>query len=257
MPGTLYLVSMPIGHPDDLTLRALRILRTVPIIAAEDPARTKPLLAAHAIETPLTSYHDRNKEDKAPVLIRRLQEGESVALVAEAGTPAVVDPGLVLIRQALASGIRVVPVPGPSAALAAVPASGLSGDRFVFEGFLPRRSEARRRSLAVLRHDARTVILFETPARLRSTLATIRSLLGNRRLVLAHDLTKPDEELLRGTVEEVLKTLASRSLRGDITLVVEGAGRRPAKRSSKTSKEASRRRVSGSSHGRSGRGVPD
>lgn len=257
MTGTLYLVSMPIGHPDDLTLRALRILRNVPIIAAEDPARTKPLLAAHAIETPLTSYQDLNKDDKTPVLIRRLQGGESVALVSDAGTPAVVDPGLFLIRQALASGIRVVPVPGPSAALAAVPASGLSGDRFVFEGFLPRRSEARRRSLAVLRHDPRTVVLFETPARLRSTLAAIRNLLGNRRLVLAHDLTKPDEELLRGTVEEVLKTLAPRSLRGEVTLVVEGAGRGPAKRHGKIPREATRRRVSGSSPGRSVRRVPD
>ncbi len=254
MTGTLYLVSMPIGHAEDVTLRALRILRTVPIIAAEDPARTKPLLAAHAIETPLTSYHDRNKEDKAPVLIRRLEEGESVALVAEAGTPVVVDPGLFLIRQALASGIRVVPVPGPSAALAAVPASGLSGDRFVFEGFLPRRAAARRRSLALFRQDPRTVILFETPARVRSTLAAIRSLLGNRRLLLAHDLTKPDEELLRGTVQEVLKTLASRSLRGEVTLVVEGAGRRPAQWRRKA---ASRRRVSGSSRGRTGRGALD
>ena len=254
MAGTLYLVSMPIGHPDDLTLRALHILRNVRIIAAEEPAQTQPLLAAHSIETPLTSYHDRNKEEKAPVLVSRLADGESVALIAQAGTPAVVDPGLFLVRQALASGIRVVPVPGPSAALAALPVSGLPADRFVFEGFLPTRSEGRRRSLEALRHEPRTLVLFETPARVRSTLGAIRSLLGNRRLLLAHDLTRPNEELLRGTVDDVLRTLGARSLHGEVTLVVEGAEPRPAKRRGRT---VSRRRAFGSPHGRTARKVPD
>jgi 16S rRNA (cytidine1402-2'-O)-methyltransferase len=254
MAGTLYLVSMPIGHPEDLTLRALHILRTVRIIAAEEPAETQPLLAAHSIETPLTSYHDRNKEDKASVLISRLEDGESVALVSDGGTPAVVDPGLFLIRQALAAGIRVVPVPGPSAALAALPVSGLPGDRFVFEGFLPARSEGRRRSLEALRHEPRTMVLFETPARVRSTLAAIRTLLGNRRLLLAHDLTRSNEEMLRGTVDDVLRSLGSRSLRGEITLVVEGAEPCSGKRRGKA---LSRRRASGSPHGRTARRVPD
>ena len=222
MAGTLYIVSTPIGNPDDITLRAVRILNKVAIVAAEDPRCSQALFAHHAITTPLTSYHDLNKEDKTPVLVRRLEEGQSVALVSDAGTPLISDPGAFLVRQALASGIRVVPVPGPSAVLAALSASGLAGEAFVFLGNLPRQKRRRSRLLAQMRGDARPLVLFESPGRLRTTLREIQAVLGNRRMALARDLTKSGETIVRGTAEELLRGPASHPGRGEITLVVAG-----------------------------------
>ena len=226
MAGTLYIVSTPIGNPEDVTLRALRILREVAVVAAEDPQSTKPLLTRYAIETPVTSYHRLIQHEKAPVLIARLMEGESVALVSDAGTPVIADPGQYLIAQALAHGIRVVPVPGASALLAALSASGLPGESFLFLGSLPEPPRARRKALQDVESEPRTLILFESSDRIAVTLATIRATLGNRRIILARDLTKPTEEFVRGTVKEVLKTLGSLPSRGEVTVIVEGCRQR-------------------------------
>ncbi|MEK6618766.1 MAG: 16S rRNA (cytidine(1402)-2'-O)-methyltransferase, partial [Nitrospirota bacterium] len=244
--GVLYIVSTPIGNPDDITLRALRILREVAIVAAEDTQSTSALFAHHAIDTPLTSYHNLNKEDKTPVLLRRLEDGQSVALVSDAGTPVISDPGSFLITQALAAGIRVMPVPGPSAILAALSASGLVGDTFLFLGYLPGRTGLRRRLLARLCGEYRTLILFEYPNRLRATVTDIRSVLGNRRIVLAEDLTTSCEEFVRGTAEEVLRSVASRPHRGEITLVVEGNRHRKRSGATRGVRSATRQRASGS-----------
>jgi 16S rRNA (cytidine1402-2'-O)-methyltransferase len=222
MAGILYIVSTPIGNLEDISFRALRILKEVAIVAAEDTRHTKTLLTHYGINTPLTSYHDFNKEEKAPVLLERLKEGRSVALVSDAGTPTISDPGYFLITQVLAAGLRVVPVPGASALLAALAASGLPTDAFVFEGFLPRKAGPRRRLLESLREERRTVVVFESPHRLRSSLEVIREVLGARRIVLARELTKLHEEVLRGTAEELLKELDTRTLKGELTLVLEG-----------------------------------
>jgi 16S rRNA (cytidine1402-2'-O)-methyltransferase len=222
MAGVLYIVSTPIGNLEDISLRALRVLKEAAIIAAEDTRHTKTLLSHYGIGTPLTSYHDFNKEEKTPVLIARLKDGHDVALVSDAGTPAISDPGYYLTTQALVAGIQVVPIPGPSALLAALAASGLPTDAFVFEGFLPRKPGPRRRLLESLRDESRTVILFESPHRLRASLEAIRDTLGGRRIVLARELTKMHEEFLRGTAEELLAALKARSLKGEITLVLEG-----------------------------------
>ncbi len=224
MAGTLYLVSTPIGNPEDLTLRALRILKEVPVIAAEDPTRTALLCARHAIDTPLTSYHNNNKEGKTPVLIARLQAGQDVALVSDGGTPLLCDPGLFLATRALAAGIPVVPVPGASAALAALTASGFPADSFLVLGTLPASRPARRSLLHNLRRDPRTLVLFESPGRVKSTLHLLGELLGNRRLVIAMDMTTEKERYVRGTAAEVAQTLLQAPACHDLTLVVEGAG---------------------------------
>lgn len=220
MSGLLYLVSTPIGNPEDMTIRAIRVLKEVAIVAAEDTSRAHSLFLHYSIDTPLTSYHDL--KEKTPVLIRRLHEGQSIALVSDDGTPLISDPGSFLVTQALASGIRVVPVPGPSAILAALSASGLSSEAFVYHGYLPKKSTQRRLALEALRMERKTLVLFESPGRLRSSLEAIHAVLGNRRIVLARELTKPNEEFLRGTVEEVLVKWGSGLLQGEITLVVEG-----------------------------------
>ena len=230
MAGSLYIVGTPIGNPDDLSLRALRILRDVAVIAAEDPQCTQALMARHGIATPLTSYQNDNKEEKIPVLIQRLQDGLSVALVSDAGTPAIVDPGALLIDEALRRGIPVVPVPGPSALLASLSASGLPGDSFVFAGALPARQAARRNVLRALRSEQRTIVLFESPRRLPAALKALRAALGNRRIALACDLTTPRERFFRGTLDEIIRAHTTPPIEGELTLVVEGTRRRQARR---------------------------
>src|SRR5438093_13415059 len=185
MAGILYIVSTPIGNPDDITVRAVRILDKVATVPAEDPRCSQSLIAHHAITTPLTSYHDLNKEDKTLVLIRRLEEGQSVALVSDAGTPLISDPGAFFVRQALASGIRVVPVPGPSAVLAALSASGLAGEAFVFLGTLPRQKGRRSRLLTQMRGVDRPLVRYESRSRLRATLQQLDALHGNQRMALS------------------------------------------------------------------------
>jgi 16S rRNA (cytidine1402-2'-O)-methyltransferase len=222
MAGSLYIVGTPIGNPDDLSLRAIRILQDVDVIAAEDPQRTQALLVRHGITTPLTSYQNDNKEEKIPVLIQRMREGRSVALVSDAGTPAIVDPGALLIREALRQNIPIAPIPGPSALLAALSVSGLPGDTFVFAGLLPARPAARRTFLRALRPEQRTIVLFESPRRLPEALKALRDALGNRRIVLACDLTTPRERFVRGTLDEIIRARTTLPIEGELTLVVEG-----------------------------------
>lgn len=220
--GTLYIVSTPIGNLEDITLRALNILRDVQIIAAEDTRHTQKLLQHYHITTMQTSYHDHNKEEKGEILISRLKEGSNVALVSDAGTPGISDPGYYLINRAIGEGIQVTPVPGPTAAIAALSISGLPTDAFVFEGFLPPRRTARQKKLRELSGERRTLILYEAPHRLASTLRDIAEVLGNRRIVLTRELTKVFEEVIRGRVSEVIAAIEGRRLKGEMTLLLEG-----------------------------------
>ena len=220
--GTLYIVSTPIGNLEDITLRALNILRDVQIIAAEDTRHTQKLLQHYHISTVQTSYHDHNKEEKAEILISRLREGRDIALVSDAGTPGISDPGYYLINRAIGEGIKVTPIPGPTASIAALSISGLPTDAFVFEGFLPAKRGARQKKLRELSTERRTLILFEAPHRLASTLRDIAEVLGDRKIVLTRELTKIFEEVIRGRVSEVIAKIEGRRLKGEMTLLLEG-----------------------------------
>ncbi|NKB81608.1 MAG: 16S rRNA (cytidine(1402)-2'-O)-methyltransferase [Nitrospirales bacterium] len=222
MNGTLYIVSTPIGNLEDLTFRALRILQEVSVIAAEDTRRTQKLCTHYGVRTTLTSYHDFNKEQKTPILLNRLEEGFSIALVSDAGTPLISDPGYYLLTQALAHNLQVVPIPGPSAVLTAISASGLPTDTFSFHGFLPRKAMAKTQFLQNLAYERGTIILFETPHRVKKTLDAIYDIFRDRRIVLMRELTKSHEEIVRGTVAEVRETCLTRTFKGEITLVLEG-----------------------------------
>lgn len=222
MSGTLYVVSTPIGNLEDITLRALRILKEVAIIAAEDTRHTQKLLSHFDIHTTLTSYHDFNKEEKTPVLLSKMGEGASIAIVSDAGTPTLSDPGFYLIREAIRAGLSVSPIPGPAAAIAALAVSGLPPDRFVFEGFLPKKKGARARRLEQLKPDPRTLIFYESPFRIVGLLEEIKTILGDRPVVVAREITKMFEEFIRGTVTEVLEKIGKKTVKGEITLVVGG-----------------------------------
>ena len=248
MSGLLYVVSTPLGNVEDITLRALRVLKHVDVIAAEDPGQIQRLFRHYRIRTPVTSYHNLNKEEKAPVFLDRLEKGHSLALVCDAGTPLVCDPGAYLVRRALNAGIRVVPVPGPSAILAALAVSGFPGSPFVFRGFLPTAQAARRRALRAMRNDPCTSVLFESGPRLSATLLEIAAVSPRRQMVLACNLTKPDEVLLCGTARDVSRQWeASDRQHGlsEITLVVSGSAG-AGKRGTGRKKRATRRGVSGS-----------
>ena len=203
MPGTLFVVATPIGNLEDITLRALRVLRTVNLVAAEDTRRTRTLLQHYDIPTPVTSLHEHNERGKSLELLARLTAGESVALVSDAGTPLVSDPGFVLVREAIAAGVRVEAVPGPSAVIAALSVSGLPLESFTFLSFAPSRSAPRRRWLEDLKGEGRTLVFFETPHRIGDTLADIAEVLGNRWVVVARELTKVHESVYRGWATEL------------------------------------------------------
>ena len=222
MVGILFIVSTPIGNLEDITFRAVRTLKEASTIAAEDTRRTKKLCTHFGIGTPLTSYHDFNKEEKTPIFLHRLQEGDHIALVSDAGTPLISDPGFFLVRQAIAAKIPVVPIPGPSAVLAALVASGFPTDAFSFDGFVPRKSGARLQLFKRLETEGRTTILFETPHRLRSTLEALRDTVGTRPLAMARELTKLHEEILRGTAQELLQSVLTKRIKGEVTIVIEG-----------------------------------
>ncbi|MFQ5949222.1 MAG: 16S rRNA (cytidine(1402)-2'-O)-methyltransferase [Nitrospiria bacterium] len=226
MPGTLYVVGTPIGNLEDITFRAVRILKEVAIIAAEDTRHTQKLANHFDIDTPLTSYHDFNKEEKTPVLLARLREGDSIALVADAGTPTLSDPGYYLIKQSILAGISVRPIPGPTAAAAALSFSGLPTDRFAFEGFLPRKKGKRAKRLEALQSDQRTLIFYESPHRLTAFLEEIRSIFGERRIAMGRELTKRFEEVIYGGVSEVIERIKAKRPKGEITVVVEGCRRK-------------------------------
>lgn len=220
--GKLYLVATPIGNLEDITYRAVRMLKEADVIAAEDTRQTRKLLSHYGIGGTLVSYHEHNKRTSGPALIERLLEGQSVALVSDAGLPGISDPGEDLVRLAIEAGIAVVPVPGASASLSALIVSGLPSTPFRFAGFLPRERNRLSEALEALRQAEETIIVYESPHRLAATLAAMRRTLGNRRIVLARELTKKHEELLRGTLDEALSHLAEHPPRGEYVLVVEG-----------------------------------
>jgi 16S rRNA (cytidine1402-2'-O)-methyltransferase len=216
--GTLFVVATPIGNLEDITLRALRILREVSIIAAEDTRRTAHLLARHAIATPTTSLHAHNERQKAPGLVERLLAGQSVALVSDAGTPTISDPGAHLIAAAVAAGVRVEPVPGPSAILAALTASGLPFDSFAFLGFPPTKAKDRTQWFERLRQIGGTIVFFEAPHRIERTLTELQSIVGNCPISVGRELTKAHEESVRGPISLVLNQMPES--RGEFTVVV-------------------------------------
>jgi 16S rRNA (cytidine1402-2'-O)-methyltransferase len=217
--GTLFVVATPIGNLEDITHRALRVLREVSLIAAEDTRRTARLLARFAIQTPMTSLHEHNETHKAPSLLRRLQQGENLALVSDAGTPTVSDPGETLIRAAIGAGVRVEAVPGASAAIAALAASGLSGENFAFLGFPPTRGKDRIEWFDRLLKIGCTAVFFEAPHRILATLEKLRAVAGECQVCIARELTKAHEELVRGPISEAISRLGEP--RGEYTVVVK------------------------------------
>jgi len=225
--GTLYIVATPIGNLEDMTVRAVRILREVDLIAAEDTRHTRKLLTHFGISKPLTSYFDHNKTVKGTLILDKLKDGISVALVSDAGTPCISDPGYQLVRDAVAAGVPVVPIPGACAAVAALSVSGLPTDSFVFEGFLPNRGGKRREKLTVLKEERRLLIFYEAPSRLMATLTDIADIFGDRDVVVAREITKIYEELLRGRVSTILAALQGRQLKGEIVLLVGPSGETP------------------------------
>lgn len=220
---TLYLVATPIGNLEDITLRALRVLKECSLIAAEDTRKTQRLMARYDIHTPLTSYYEHNKLAKLDAVLGALERGD-VAMVSEAGMPGISDPGFELVRAAIERGVTVTPLPGASAPVAALTASGLPTDRFLYLGFLPRRAAERRRALAELRDFPHTLVAFEAPHRLADALGDIGAVLGpDRRVVVARELTKVHEEIARGAAAELAQRYQDTPPRGEITLVIAGA----------------------------------
>jgi 16S rRNA (cytidine1402-2'-O)-methyltransferase len=223
-PGVLYVVATPIGNLEDVSPRALRILSEVAVIACEDTRHSARLLSPNLIRTPTVSYFEHNEERRTPELIERLRRGESVAIITDAGTPAISDPGYRLVRAALAAGIRVAAVPGPSAVVAAISISGLPTDRFTFEGFLPQRTSARRRALEPLGREPRTMVFFEAARRLEETLAEMGAVFGaDREAAVVREITKTFEESVRGTLAELHARFSAIEPRGEIVIVVAGA----------------------------------
>ncbi len=224
--GILYIVSTPIGNLEDITLRSLRILKEVDLVAAEDTRHTGLLFRHFGIQTQLTSYFEGNELKKREFILSRLKKGAQIALVSDAGTPGISDPGFRLIQIAIQNQIPVVPIPGPSALITALSVSGLPTDAFLFKGFLPHKSSKRKDFLKQLEEVRETLILYESPHRILETLKDIQEILGDREMVLARELTKLYEEVLRGRVSEIQEQTKEKRLKGEITLVVSGRGRK-------------------------------
>ncbi|HHV95328.1 MAG TPA: 16S rRNA (cytidine(1402)-2'-O)-methyltransferase [Clostridiaceae bacterium] len=220
--GTLYLVATPIGNLEDITLRALRVLNEVDLIAAEDTRQTVKLLNHYNIKKPLVSYHEHNKVSKGNYLIEQLLSGKNIALVSDAGTPGISDPGEDLVKLAIENNIAVTMVPGPVAAIMGLVLSGLPAGRFVFEGFLPMNKRARKERLEYLKNEVRTIILYEAPHKLLYTLNDLYDILGNRKVVLARELTKIYEEFLRCDLSEAIKHFEEQSPKGEYVVILEG-----------------------------------
>lgn len=225
--GRLYLVATPIGNLEDISLRALRILREADLVACEDTRQTQKLLSHYDLHKRLESYHEHNELTRAPELVIELEQGAQVALVSDAGTPTVSDPGHRLVSLCLRHGIPVVPVPGPSALVAAIAASGLASEEFTFLGFLPARAGERRKALRALASEHRALVFFEAPHRLLESLEDALELLGNRPAVIAREVTKLHEEFLRGHLEEILAQFRRKPLRGEITVLLGADDGRP------------------------------
>lgn len=222
MPGTLYVVATPIGNLEDITHRALRVLREVDIIACEDTRHTRKLLNHYGIKTKVTSYHDHNERERSAELLQTLASGSDVAIVSDAGTPAISDPGFRLVNEASGQGVSVVALPGPTALITALVASGLPTDEFFFAGFLPARSGARRTRLAELRNIPATLIFYEAPHRIAATLNDALEILGEREAVVARELTKIHEEIVRARLSELAERFGSEErTRGEIVLLID------------------------------------
>ena len=220
--GILYICGTPIGNLEDITLRALKILKEVNLIAAEDTRHTLKLLNHYRINTKITSYYEYNKFKKAPYLVKILKKGQDIALVSDAGMPGISDPGYVLIDLALKNNIKIIPIPGVSALITALVVSGLPTDKFVFEGFLPRKIKERKRYFKSIENEERTIIFYETPHRLKRALKDMLEILGDRKVVLARELTKMYEEIIRGKLSQILSKIDSKEIKGEITLIVQG-----------------------------------
>lgn len=225
MAGMLYLCATPIGNLQDMTPRVVEALKQVDLIAAEDTRNSRKLLTAFDIHTPMTSYHEYNKVEKAEQLVAQLQAGKNIALITDAGTPAISDPGEVLVCKCQEAGIKVTSLPGPAACITALTLSGLPARRFCFEGFLPADKKERREILDELSEEGRTIILYEAPHHLVKTLTELKEALGNRRITLCRELTKKFETVLPTTLEEALKLYETEEPRGEYVLVLEGKSR--------------------------------
>ncbi len=224
--GILYIVSTPIGNLEDITLRALRTLKEVDLIAVEDTRHASILLKRYEISKPLTSYFEGNELKKTEFILSKLEEGQKVALLSDAGTPGISDPGFKLIRLAIERDIPIIPIPGPSAIITALTVSGLPTDSFLFKGFLSHKSKKRRDQLKGLKDIKETIILYESPHRIKETLNDILEILGDREIVLARELTKIYEEVLRGKVSEIINRIEGKKIKGEITLVISGKTRK-------------------------------
>lgn len=223
-PGVLYVVGTPIGNLEDITLRALRTLRDVDLVAAEDTRNTRRLLAHHGISRPMISLHEHNEDRRSADLVSKLDKGAVVALVSDAGTPTLSDPGYRLVKNAVAAGIRIVPIPGPSAGVAALSVSGLPTDAFLFLGFPPRKRSKRLEFLRRVAGEKPTLIFYESPKRVADLLTDLKKIMGERRAVLSREMTKTYEEFLRGTLNDISDKIKRRNeLKGECTLLVEGA----------------------------------
>ena len=219
-PGTLYVVATPIGNLEDMTLRALRVLKEVDLVACEDTRRTRTLLTHFGIHVPVTSYFEHNKLTKGEALLRTLRDGKSVALVTDAGTPGISDPGFLLVKAAREAGVTVVPIPGPSAVVAALSAAGVPADSFVFDGFLPVKPGRRLHRLETLKAMEMTVVCYESPHRILASLEAIGQVFGAAQVVAARELTKQFEEIVRGTAAELRERFAAGPVRGEFTLII-------------------------------------
>ncbi|NET02962.1 MAG: 16S rRNA (cytidine(1402)-2'-O)-methyltransferase [Sphaerospermopsis sp. SIO1G2] len=222
-PGTLYIVGTPIGNLEDMTFRAVRILQSVDIIAAEDTRHTGKLLQHFQIKTPQMSYHQHNSQSRIPEILGYLQSGRAIALVSDAGMPGISDPGYELVKACVEAEITVVPIPGASAVITALSASGLPTDKFIFEGFLPHKSQQRRKSLEYLQAETRTLIFYESPHRLRDTLPDLETVFGSdRQIVIARELTKIYEEFWHGTINDAIAHYQKQEPQGEYTLLIAG-----------------------------------
>lgn len=220
MAGKLYIVATPIGNLDDITLRALKILKEVNLIAAEDTRQTLKLLNHYDISKPLISYHRHNEDVKSDVLIEKLKNGENIAIVSDAGTPGICDPGEEVIKKAIEENIEVIPIPGPCAMITALIASGISTKEFVFLGFLPLNKKLRKQKLEEIQKSDKTIILYEAPHKMKATLLDLKNILLNRKIVLARELTKIHEEFIRKNIDELLNEIDN--LKGEMILIIEG-----------------------------------
>lgn len=220
--GILYICGTPIGNLEDITLRVLKILKEVKLIAAEDTRHTKKLLNHYQINTKVTSYYEYNKIKKATYLVEMLKNSQDIALVSDAGMPGISDPGYVLVNLALENNIKIIPIPGVSALITALVVSGLPTDKFVFEGFIPRKIKERKRCFKSIENEERTIIFYEAPHRLKRTLKDMLEIWGDRKIVIARELTKMYEEIIRGKLSRVLSEINAKDIKGEITLVVQG-----------------------------------